>query len=390
MGKKGGSGNKGGGKKQQKDDQDFDQMLKELQTKTKEAGQAKEEIAKKKAKHQPKPVVKENRVAVPTPKGDDFAQAMDRRLQQQKIQQLLAQMQAMGGMGGFGSPFLSAPKTEIATETKKNALFDVATVDMQGWRKDMEDSHFNELDFSPSEKCGFFGVFDGHSGQKVALEAKVEMPRLTKKHYDATQLDTANFFHNVYSELDLFLKSRAEGSGATAVVALISEDYITCASVGDSRAVLCRGDKAVDLCEDHKPENEQERIRIEAAGRHVANNRVNGELAMSRAIGDFRYKEVEGKAANEQLVTAVPDMVTVARQPEDKFVVVACDGIFDVMSNEEVIAFVVEQRPLCKDLAEVGAKMLEHCLAPESEAGSGRPLRGEGTDNMTCTIIELL
>jgi protein phosphatase len=299
-------------------------------------------------------------------------------------------MQAMGGMGQFGSPFLSTPKTDIATETKSNKLFNVATVDMQGWRKDMEDSHFNELDFSPSEKCGFFGVFDGHSGQKVAMEAKVEMPRLTKKHYDASQLDTANFFHQVYSELDLYLKSRAEGSGATAVVSLISENYITCASVGDSRAVLCRGDKAIDLSEDHKPENDVERARIEAAGGHVANNRVNGELAMSRAIGDFRYKEVEGKPANEQLVIAVPDMVTVERKPEDKFVVVACDGIFDVMSNEEVVAFVLEHRPQCETLAEVAAKMLNHCLAPESEAGSGRPLRGEGTDNMTCTIIELL
>lgn len=400
-------GKKGGGKKQQQDDADFDSMLKELQTKTKEAGMAKQKQAEKHHKAAPRitGTVDKNtnflarhqdmRNKLNKAKEDEFDQAMQRQSQQQKIQQLLAQMQQMGGMNGMGgmeglqnmySPFLMNPKTDIATETKDNHLFDVATCDMQGWRKEMEDSHFNELDFSAGEKCGLFGVFDGHSGKKVAQIAKTALPALVKQHYDATKLDTADFFFKVYAELDIDLKDKAENSGATAVVAMISEKYITCASVGDSRAVLCRDGKAVTLSYDHKPENDEERARIEAGGGHVANNRVNGELAMSRAIGDFRYKEVEGKSAEEQLVIAVPELHTVERSAKDQFVVVACDGIFDVLTNEEVVEFVLENRPQCKDVAEVCEKLLNRCLAPGED---GRPERSEGTDNMTCSIIEL-
>ena len=82
-------------------------------------------------------------------------------------------------------------------------------------------------------------------------------------------------------------------AGTTANVVLISEKEIYCVNSGDSRSVLCRGGKAVGLSEDHKPGNPGELKRIENAGHMVEDDRVDGNLALSRAIGDFQYKDNE-------------------------------------------------------------------------------------------------
>lgn len=134
-----------------------------------------------------------------------------------------------------------------------------------------------------------------------------------------------------------------ETSGATNVTVLVTPTTITCASVGDSRAVLCRDGHAVALAHDHKPINPIERERIEKGGGFVRNNRVNGRLAMSRAMGDFRYKNNPKLAKDRQLVVAVPDVIEMERNHEkDEFLVVACDGIFDVLSNQELVDAVRE------------------------------------------------
>ena len=83
-------------------------------------------------------------------------------------------------------------------------------------------------------------------------------------------------------------------AGATSCVVLVTENKIICANAGDSRAVLCqKGQKAIGLSEDHKPQNPLEMRRIIAAGRIVSDNRVDGNLALSRAIGDFQFKDAE-------------------------------------------------------------------------------------------------
>lgn len=91
----------------------------------------------------------------------------------------------------------------------------------------------------------------------------------------------------------------------------------------------------VALTEDHKPSLEEERIRIEQAGGFVRFDRVNGELAMSRAIGDFRYKTTAGLELHEHPVICLPDIAIQQRSPEDESLLLACDGVWDVISNEE-------------------------------------------------------
>ena len=79
-------------------------------------------------------------------------------------------------------------------------------------------------------------------------------------------------------------------AGTTATVLLVTRTQLICANAGDSRTVLARGGRAKDMSEDHKPENPQELARINASGGFVDDGRVNGMLALSRALGDFEYK----------------------------------------------------------------------------------------------------
>ena len=80
-------------------------------------------------------------------------------------------------------------------------------------------------------------------------------------------------------------------TGSTACVVVVMKDSIYCANSGDSRAVLCRNSQAVELSFDHKPDNDDEQARIESAGHFVEDGRVDGNLALSRAIGDYQYKD---------------------------------------------------------------------------------------------------
>jgi len=79
-------------------------------------------------------------------------------------------------------------------------------------------------------------------------------------------------------------------AGCTATVLLISRTEMICANAGDSRTVLSKGGRAIDMSEDHKPELATELSRIQRSGGFVEDGRVNGMLALSRALGDFEYK----------------------------------------------------------------------------------------------------
>ena len=111
-------------------------------------------------------------------------------------------------------------------------------------------------------------------------------------------------------------------------------------NVGDSRSIACYGGQVETLSNDHKPSNESEAKRIVAAGGWVEFNRVNGNLALSRALGDFVFKRNEKKSAEEQIVTAYPDVIVKDIREDLEFIILACDGIWDVMTNEEVVQFV--------------------------------------------------
>ena len=149
-------------------------------------------------------------------------------------------------------------------------------------------------------------------------------------------------------------------AGTTACVVLITPKWSVCANAGDSRAVISRhGNQAVALSTDHKPDDHLEDRRIRAAGGFVAGGRVEGDLAVSRGFGDFRFKNLvvvnsvpfsglsnsNGSEQShltmnpgDQKVSPIPNVVFHERDAtHDEFIIVACDGIWDVQSNHDAV-----------------------------------------------------
>ena len=159
-------------------------------------------------------------------------------------------------------------------------------------------------------------------------------------------------------EPTLRLIQQESNAGTTACIVLITPTHIICANAGDSRSVLSRNSNiVVPLSFDHKPENEEEEKRIRAAGGYVACGRVDSDLSVSRGLGDFRHKNMgvvmkesiqPGQTSSvqrpeDQKVSPVPDFVIEKRNElHDEFVMIACDGIWDVRSNDEGIKLVAD------------------------------------------------
>lgn len=139
--------------------------------------------------------------------------------------------------------------------------------------------------------------------------------------------------------LDLARSSMVDsGSGSTAVVVYVIGSWICCANVGDSRALLCRGGEAVQLSLDHKPDRADERERIEAAGGFIQGGRINCGLAISRSFGDLDCKKPPS-SDSRRLIIATPEIRAEHIRPEDEFLLLASDGLFDIFDNQEVVDF---------------------------------------------------
>ena len=153
-------------------------------------------------------------------------------------------------------------------------------------------------------------------------------------------------------------------SGTTAICVLISNNYIIFSNCGDSRGVLSGdGSKPIVVTQDHKPSNPPELERIQDAGGSVMLQRVNGSLAVSRALGDFEYKNVDGKGPTEQLVSPEPEFYKKKRDhASDEFLVLACDGVWDVMTNEDICSFVSARMSVTDNLEQIANEVIDTCL----------------------------
>ena len=107
--------------------------------------------------------------------------------------------------------------------------------------------------------------------------------------------------------------------GSTCLLALVLNGRLTVANIGDSIATLARKDGTWDqLNDEHQPNRPDERLRIEAANGSVFNKRINGELSVSRALGDYEMK---------QLVISEPEGTWMKLTPNDDLLILASDGI---------------------------------------------------------------
>ncbi|KAI8095117.1 phosphatase 2C-like domain-containing protein [Gilbertella persicaria] len=284
---------------------------------------------------------------------------------------------------------LSEPIVEKTTHEGKNKHLLYSLSCMQGWRLTMEDAHCAELDLNGTNAC-FFGVYDGHGGSTVAQYTGQTLHQrvLESSHFDSR--DYAKAMVEAYLQLDKELMEDQnftyDPSGCTAVTALFAPDQksIVVANAGDSRCIISTAGKSKPLSYDHKPGDAKENQRIINAGGFVEFGRVNGNLALSRAIGDFEFKQNSTLSPEEQAVTCYPDVIEHTVTEEDEFVVLACDGIWDCLTNQLVVDFVHQHLAQKMKLDEICEQMMDHCLAPDSDGG------GVGCDNMSVIIVAIL
>ena len=240
---------------------------------------------------------------------------------------------------------------------------------MQGWRKTMEDAHVTALDVIEGE-VSVFGVFDGHGGSEVARFVENHLVDELKKNESFKKGNYRVALTEVFLAIDRLLLTEqgkkelikisqkhgtmanghvydgsdlAVQAGCTCVVALITKTEVYVANSGDSRAVIAVKGKAKDMSVDHKPDLPNEKRRITRAGGFVEDNRVNGIIAISRAIGDWEYKNTQFKP-EDNMVSAVPDVTVEQLRPEHDFLILACDGIWDCLTSQQAVDFVYETK----------------------------------------------
>ncbi|KAI2500043.1 Sigma factor PP2C-like phosphatase [Fragilaria crotonensis] len=233
----------------------------------------------------------------------------------------------------------------VATNSEGGTSFDVSVRAIQGGRLYMEDDYFI------GNGGKFVGVFDGHGGSDVSRHLRHHLYQRFQREWKRTswEMEHSSLHSLVMALRAAFLSIDAEvlgkdamqyqGSTAVAVAIHEGEDgskTLVSANVGDSRAVLCRRGMAVDMTRDHKPGDERERARIENMGEQIEwdnygkIHRVKN-LSLSRAIGDRFAKPTVSGEAEIQLFPLRED---------DEFIVLASDGVWDVMTSEQVVQFV--------------------------------------------------
>jgi len=271
---------------------------------------------------------------------------------------------------------------------------------MQGWRTSMEDRHL----YCHFASSSVFSVFDGHGGDSVAIFVAKTLPHILPGLRDCYPFETA--LRLAYEQLDHKMKlahPKARDEGCTAITVAIEGTHLVCANVGDSRAFLVKKNGEVwDLSADHKPNDKLELDRILAAGGSCdlvgPQYRVCGNLNLSRALGDLQYKTNSRFGPEGQIISGSPDYVAVDLTPEDDFIFLGCDGIFDVLTNEECASFLrndiriqrekslsaeEQSHDSSKPLDHAIRALLDRCLSPNADTTP------KGTDNMSSMVVDL-
>ncbi|KAJ8312901.1 hypothetical protein KUTeg_010274 [Tegillarca granosa] len=205
-------------------------------------------------------------------------------------------------------------------------LLDIVNDICKKWQKNLPD-----IPDQPHQS--YYAVFDGHAGVEASVYASTHL-HLHMINSPDFQTDPATALKYAYKTTDdkFVAKAQRENirSGSTGISVLIRGDKLHLAWLGDSQAVLVKNGKCVSLMEPHKPERDDEKSRIESLGGivlHMGTWRVNGNLAVSRAIGD---------ASQKRFICSDADTVTIDLDGTEDYIVLACDGLWDTVSQESI------------------------------------------------------
>ncbi|XP_054710238.1 uncharacterized protein LOC129219948 [Uloborus diversus] len=292
-------------------------------------------------------------------------------------------MEAMNQLPSVCSTLLDESNLEESFSSVGPSLYTASAFATRNKRRKMEDKHViypdlnSVLNIKDAPLHSYYAVFDGHSGIEAANFASAQLHVNIAKH-PCFLLDTTTAIREAYKITDeSFLKRCAKEnikSGCTVLCALVQENKIYISWLGDSQAVLIKQGKPTIITSSHKPDREDERRRIEKLGGHITFSgvlRVNGVLAVTRALGDPDHKPY---ISNE------PEISILTLDGSEDFLVLACDGLWDGMSPEDVTTslyhYIMDASP-AEPSDTVAAKLVHRAKLQGSE------------DNITAVVVYL-
>eukprot|EP00929_Paragymnodinium_shiwhaense_P064943 TRINITY_DN32609_c0_g1_i1.p1 TRINITY_DN32609_c0_g1~~TRINITY_DN32609_c0_g1_i1.p1 ORF type:complete len:288 (+),score=48.52 TRINITY_DN32609_c0_g1_i1:89-952(+) len=266
-----------------------------------------------------------------------------------------------------------------------------------GRREEMEDGFVFVDGFGGKPDSAFFAIYDGHGGRSCVDYVTQHLhDNLLAEINRSPSNGVPDAMVRAFNDTDRNMQaSGITSSGCTACSCLLMKEgntrFIYTAHLGDARAVICRGGLAVRLTSmsDHKATDAVEAKRVIENGGTIFNERVNGMLAISRAFGDHQLKT---PALPKDVVSNIPDITCTELTDQDMFVIVACDGLWDVVQDQESVNLVLEGirelmallPALSQDSSSAGrrqmAEVLARTLLEEALA------RGT-SDNVSCMMV---
>ncbi|XP_076888327.1 putative protein phosphatase 2C 27 isoform X2 [Bidens hawaiensis] len=233
--------------------------------------------------------------------------------------------------------------------------------------------HLDRTEGLPS-LAAFYGVFDGHGGTDAAsyvrkniLEFIVEDPQFPGCLKKAIR--------KAYIKADLAFAENSTvdiSSGTTALTTFVFGRMMVVANAGDCRAVLGRRGRAIELSNDHKPNSITERHRIEQLGGVIYDGYLNGQLSVARALGDWHMKGPKGSVCP---LSAEPELQEILLMEDDEFLIMGCDGLWDVMSSQCAVTIARKELMIHNDPERCSRELVREALKRDTR------------DNLTVIVI---
>ncbi|KAJ1435479.1 hypothetical protein SESBI_04990 [Sesbania bispinosa] len=281
--------------------------------------------------------------------------------------------------------------TEIA-EKKQNLINFVPTLRSGEWsdiggRPYMEDTHICIGDLAKKfgynvlceESISFYGVFDGHGGKSAAQFVRDHLPRVIVEDADFP-LELEKVVTRSFLETDAeFAKTcsieSSLSSGTTALTAIIFGRSLLVANAGDCRAVLSRSGVAIEMSKDHRPLCIKERMRIESMGGFIDDGYLNGQLGVTRALGDWHLEGMKEMSGSGGPLSAEPELKLMTLTKEDEFLIIGSDGIWDVFRSQNAVDFARRRLQEHNDVRQCCKEII------------GEAIKRGATDNLTVVMV---
>jgi serine/threonine protein phosphatase PrpC len=292
----------------------------------------------------------------------------------------------------FSTPaFASTTLTSSGKTSNRAIVLACGTGWTQGPRPTMEDAHFSMINVKEIEgqQVSIFGILDGHCGRRVADLGAQFFPEFFLSHPDAAKNPPLALVDSgIRTDHRVFQQIHRQDGGSTLIVATVVGKTLHVACIGDARAVLSEAGRAVAMSIDHKPTDPPEQQRVARCGGMVHFGRVGGCLAVSRALGDFEFKFNGLKYIHKEYqVSNVADIRSIALNDASQFLIIACDGLWDVMTNEDAVSWVTDYIGRAVETNKAPAidrsKVLNACSQALAEAAVARG----SMDNVSVTIV---